>query len=33
VTPEQIQLVKTSFAAVVPIADQAGLMFYDRLLR
>jgi hemoglobin-like flavoprotein len=30
-TPEQIQLVKTSFAAVAPIAEQAGLMFYDRL--
>lgn len=30
-TPEQIQLVKASFATVVPIADQAGLMFYDRL--
>jgi hemoglobin-like flavoprotein len=30
-TPEQIQLVQTSFAAVAPIAEQAGLMFYDRL--
>ena len=30
-TPEQIQLVQTSFAAVAPIADQAGVMFYDRL--
>jgi hemoglobin-like flavoprotein len=30
-TPEQIQLVRTSFATVAPIADQAGLMFYDRL--
>ena len=30
-SPEQIQLVKTSFAAVAPIAEQAGLMFYDRL--
>jgi hemoglobin-like flavoprotein len=30
-TPEQIQLVQTSFAAVVLIAEQAGLMFYDRL--
>ena len=30
-TPEQIQLVKTSFAAVAPIADQAGMMFYERL--
>jgi len=30
-TPEQIQMVKTSFAAVAPIAEQAGMMFYDRL--
>lgn len=30
-TPEQIRLVKTSFAAVAPIADRAGMMFYDRL--
>jgi hemoglobin-like flavoprotein len=30
-TPEQIQLVRTSFAAVAPIAEQAGLMFYNRL--
>ena len=30
-TPEQVALVKTSFAAVAPIAEQAGLMFYDRL--
>lgn len=30
-TPEQVQLVKTSFAAVMPIADQAGMLFYDRL--
>jgi hemoglobin-like flavoprotein len=30
-SPEQIQLVRTSFAAVAPIADHAGLMFYDRL--
>jgi len=30
-TPEQIYLVRTSFAAVTPIAEQAGLMFYDRL--
>jgi hemoglobin-like flavoprotein len=30
-TPEQIQLVQTSFAAIAPIADQAGMMFYDRL--
>jgi nitric oxide dioxygenase len=30
-SPEQIQLVRTSFAAVTPIAEQAGAMFYDRL--
>ena len=30
-TSEDIALVKTSFAKVVPIADQAGIMFYDRL--
>ena len=30
-TPEQIQIVKTSFAAVVPLADQTGMLFYDRL--
>jgi len=30
-SPEQIQLVRTSFAAVTPIAEQAGVMFYDRL--
>ncbi|HVH82045.1 MAG TPA: globin family protein [Stellaceae bacterium] len=30
-TPQQIQLVRTSFAAVAPIAEQAGTMFYDRL--
>jgi hemoglobin-like flavoprotein len=30
-SPEQILLVKSSFAAVAPIADQAGMMFYDRL--
>ena len=30
-TPEQIQLVRTSFAAVALIAEQAGMMFYDRL--
>ena len=30
-TPEQIQTVRTTFAAVAPIADQAGLMFYNRL--
>jgi hemoglobin-like flavoprotein len=30
-SPEQIHIVRTSFAAVAPIAEQAGLMFYDRL--
>jgi len=30
-TPEQVQLVKTSFASVLPIAERAGMMFYDRL--
>lgn len=30
-TPAQINTVKTSFAAVSPIADQAGMLFYERL--
>jgi hemoglobin-like flavoprotein len=30
-TPEQITLVKSSFASVQPIADQAGALFYGRL--
>jgi hemoglobin-like flavoprotein len=30
-TPHQIALVKSSFQSVVPIADQAGEIFYDRL--
>ena len=30
-TPEQVSLVQTSFSKVVPIADQAAVMFYDRL--
>lgn len=30
-TPSQIAAVQTSFAAVLPIAGQAGIMFYDRL--
>ncbi len=30
-TPQQIQLVQQSFAKVSPIADQAAVMFYDRL--
>lgn len=30
-TPAQIDTVKASFALVRPIADQAGMMFYDRL--
>ena len=30
-TPEQIALVQTSFAQVLPIADAAGTLFYGRL--
>ena len=30
-TPHQVQLVKTSFDAVAPIADQAAALFYGRL--
>lgn len=30
-TPEQVTLVQESFAKVVPIADQAAVIFYDRL--
>jgi len=30
-TPEQIVLVQTSFAQVLPIADTAAVLFYDRL--
>jgi hemoglobin-like flavoprotein len=30
-TPDQVQLVQHSFSRVVPIADQAAVMFYDRL--
>jgi hemoglobin-like flavoprotein len=30
-TPSQIAMVQTSFAKVAPIADQAAIMFYDRL--
>jgi nitric oxide dioxygenase len=30
-TPDQVQLVKTSFAAVAPIAEQAAALFYGRL--
>ena len=30
-TPEQVQLVKDSFALVQPIADTAASLFYDRL--
>ena len=29
--PEQISLVQTTFAQVVPIADQAAALFYERL--
>ncbi len=30
-TPQQVTLVQDSFAKVVPIADQAAVIFYDRL--
>ena len=30
-TPQQISLVQQSFAKVAPIADQAAVLFYDRL--
>ena len=30
-TPNQIKLVQRSFADVAPIADQAAVLFYDRL--
>jgi nitric oxide dioxygenase len=30
-TPEEIDAVKASFALIVPIADQAGALFYERL--
>jgi hemoglobin-like flavoprotein len=30
-TPEQINLVQNSFSKVVPIADRAAVIFYDRL--
>lgn len=30
-TPEQVKLVQQSFAKVAPIADQAAVIFYDRL--
>ncbi|RYF62188.1 MAG: hemin receptor, partial [Comamonadaceae bacterium] len=30
-TPHQIELVQSSFAKVVPIADQAAALFYARL--
>jgi hemoglobin-like flavoprotein len=30
-TPDQVAIVQQSFAKVAPIADQAALMFYDRL--
>jgi len=31
VTPDQVEIVQQSFAKVVPIADQAATIFYDRL--
>src|ERR1700720_73386 len=30
-TPEQVKLVQQSFSKVVPIAEQAAVIFYDRL--
>ena len=30
-TPEQIELVQTSFSKVAPISDKAAVLFYDRL--
>ncbi len=30
-TPEQVSLVQGSFSKVAPIADQAAVLFYDRL--
>jgi hemoglobin-like flavoprotein len=30
-TPDQVKLVQQSFARVAPIADQAAVLFYDRL--
>ena len=30
-TPDQVKLVQQSFSNVVPIADQAATLFYDRL--
>jgi hemoglobin-like flavoprotein len=30
-TPAQIDRVKASYAAILPIADKAGLLFYERL--
>ena len=30
-TPEQVKLVQQSFSKVAPIADQAAVIFYDRL--
>ncbi|HZB41887.1 MAG TPA: globin family protein [Ilumatobacter sp.] len=31
ITPEQIVLVQSSFADVLPIADVAGMLFYERI--
>ena len=30
-TPEQVKLVQQSFSKLVPISDQAAVIFYDRL--
>ena len=30
-TPDEVKLVQQSFSKVAPIADQAAILFYDRL--
>src|SRR3974390_3365972 len=30
-TPEQVKLVQQSFSKIIPISDQAAVIFYDRL--
>ena len=32
-TPDQVKLVQESFAKVVPISEQAAVLFYDRLFQ
>ena len=31
ITPAQVELVQSSFEHVLPIADAAGLLFYERI--